>query len=236
MKKDPISLVRAELKRADTPQNRMNAQQFHKEKVQAIVLRAPVVRQISGTVFREIKALPKKDIYALCETLFRSSRAEEKSVAFDWAFRLRRDFEPSDFRRFESWLTKYVKSWSSCDTLCIRLTGELIRAFPDLAAKTEPWVDSRNRWKRRASAVSLIVPVSKGLLLDLVFSRADQLLVDSDDMVQKGYGWMLKEASNRFPDEVFSFVMERRHRMPRTALRYAIEKYPQPKRRIAMAH
>lgn len=54
------------------------------------------------------------------------------------------------------------------------------------------------------------------------------------DMVQKGYGWMLKEAAKRFPKEVFEFVMERKGTMPRTALRYAIEKYPQEMRKRVM--
>ena len=67
-----------------------------------------------------------------------------------------------------------------------------------------------------------------------VFKTADLLLTDDDDMVQKGYGWMLKEAANRFPNEVFNYVMKNRRDMPRTALRYAIEKYPAAKRKEAM--
>ena len=87
---------------------------------------------------------------------------------------------------------------------------------------------------RRAAAVSLIVPVRNHLLLHHVFLTADALLVDEDDMVQKGYGWMLKEASNVFPDEVFGYVMKNKGRMPRTALRYAIEKLPASRRKQAM--
>jgi len=66
------------------------------------------------------------------------------------------------------------------------------------------------------------------------YETADILLLDGDDMVQKGYGWMLKELANRRPREVFEFVMERRSRMPRTALRYAIEKMPPAWKKQAM--
>jgi 3-methyladenine DNA glycosylase AlkD len=52
------------------------------------------------------------------------------------------------------------------------------------------------------------------------------LLSDSDDLVQKGYGWMLKAASESHQKEVFDFVIKNRSTMPRTALRYAIEKMP----------
>jgi 3-methyladenine DNA glycosylase AlkD len=53
-------------------------------------------------------------------------------------------------------------------------------------------------------------------------------------MVQKGYGWMLKVASQSHQNEVFDFVMEHRQGMPRTALRYAIEKMPPERRKTAM--
>jgi 3-methyladenine DNA glycosylase AlkD len=61
------------------------------------------------------------------------------------------------------------------------------------------------------------------------------LLTDKDDMVQKGYGWLLKEASKKHQAEVFDYVMKWKAKMPRTALRYAIEKMPVEMRRRAMA-
>jgi 3-methyladenine DNA glycosylase AlkD len=79
------------------------------------------------------------------------------------------------------------------------------------------------------------VPVKGGQLLDEVIRTAGELLIDEEDLVQKGYGWMLKEASLTFPDEVFQFVMDHRGTMPRTALRYAIERYPAVRRKKAMA-
>jgi 3-methyladenine DNA glycosylase AlkD len=53
-------------------------------------------------------------------------------------------------------------------------------------------------------------------------------------MVQKGYGWMLKSLANAYEDEVFQYVLDHRASMPRTALRYAIEKMPEEKKREAM--
>jgi 3-methyladenine DNA glycosylase AlkD len=53
-------------------------------------------------------------------------------------------------------------------------------------------------------------------------------------MVQKGYGWMLKEASKPHQDEVYQYVLKHRKDMPRTALRYAIEKMPPEMKKEAM--
>ena len=97
------------------------------------------------------------------------------------------------------------------------------------------WAYAENRWKRRASAVSLIIPARKGLFLPEVFEIAKILLKDTDDLVQKGYGWMLKVASQANQQDVFEFIMAHKAKMPRTALRYAIEKMPLEMRRVAMA-
>ena len=98
--------------------------------------------------------------------------------------------------------------------------------YPDYIAKLKEWTKSSNRWVRRGSAVTLIIPARKGLFLNDIFEIADTLLLDKDDLVQKGYGWMLKAASEAYQQEVFDYVMKNKSVMPRTALRYAIEKMP----------
>lgn len=78
----------------------------------------------------------------------------------------------------------------------------------------------------------MIIPARKGLFLDDVFEIADILLLDKDDLVQKGYGWMLKASSETqkksetYQKRVFDYVMKHKSVMPCTALRYAIEKMP----------
>jgi 3-methyladenine DNA glycosylase AlkD len=79
---------------------------------------------------------------------------------------------------------------------------------------------------RRASAVTLIIPARKGKFLKEILQIADILLLDKDDLVQKGYGWMLKAASEANQKEIFNYVIKNKSIMPRTALRYAIEKMP----------
>jgi len=87
---------------------------------------------------------------------------------------------------------------------------------------------------RRASAVSLIIPARRGKFLNDIFEIADILLQDKDDLVQKGYGWMLKATSQHYQKEVFNYVVKNKSIMPRTALRYAIEKMPTDLRTEAM--
>ena len=236
MTNEIIQKLKTEIKKQDKPSNRINYQQFHKEKLKEPTgLKAPVLRQISKDIYRQIDDKSKDNILKISDRLLEDGTRYFLFYAFEWAGKVKKDFEKTDFPRFERWLKKYVNNWGSCDHLCTGPLGHLVFMYPELSAKTKKWASSKNMWLRRAAAVSLIVPVRHELLLDEVFRTADILLTDPEDLVQKGYGWMLKVAGDRYPDEVFDYVMRNKVVMPRTALRYAIEKYPQAKRKQAMA-
>jgi len=226
--------IRAEVRRADTPANRMDMQQFHKEKLkERYGLRAPIMRKISNDYFKQIKHLSKKEILDFCDFLLATDFRYRRFIAFEWSGKLHRQFAKNDFARFESWLKKHVDNWGSHDHLA-QTFGYLLYDYPELLPRVKKFATSKNMWLRRMSAVALIYPVRKGKYLDDVFATADILLRDDEDMVQKGYGWMLKVAGDVFPDEVFAYVMRNKKEMPRTALRYAIEKYPPNMRKEAM--
>ena len=107
--------------------------------------------------------------------------------------------------------------------------------YPEYLSGLKKWAISPNRWVKRASAVSLIVPARNGMFLSDIFEIAEILHSDKDDMVQKGYGWMLKAASQAHQQEVFKYLMNKKATMPRTSLRYAIEKMPPELKALAMA-
>jgi 3-methyladenine DNA glycosylase AlkD len=109
-----------------------------------------------------------------------------------------------------------------------------LEKYPQYLPKLRTWARSKNLWKRRASAVSLVIPAKKGLPHEDVFFLAEILLLDSENTVQKGYGWILKEAGHFDQQPVFLFVMKHKAAMPRTALRYAIEKMPKSLKERAM--
>jgi len=231
-----LKFLKREITRVDRPENQVNYQQFFKEKLdEPIGLRGPVLKQIANLGYNEVKDGTPAEIMKLCDQLLQTDLRYKRFFAFDWTVRQKKYFQLSDFARFERWLKKYVDNWGACDSLCCGPLGLLVAQYPDLAVKARPWQKSKNRWLRRASAVVLIVPVRQGLLFDEVIRTADVLLEDGDDMVQKGYGWMLKEATKKYADEVFDYVMRHKDRMPRTALRYAIEKLPPARRKQAMA-
>ncbi|HZD44151.1 MAG TPA: DNA alkylation repair protein [Methanomicrobiales archaeon] len=182
----------------------------------------------------EEHAKEKGEIFALCEDLYGSDYTEEAFVVSFWGANFKRFVEPGDLATFERWIDAYINNWAKCDGFCNHAVGDFMVRFPDRIPELKRWARSENRWMRRAAAVTLIVPAKKGLFLADAFEIADILLTDKDDMVQKGYGWLLKEESRTRQQEVFTYVMANKERMPRTALRYAIELMPKEMRAKAM--
>jgi len=231
---DVVASARRQLLEEADERTRESGQRFFKEEAKFHGVKAAVVREIAKKSLREIEGLEKEAVFELCEELLKSDYGEEAFIAFEWAYSLRKKYEPSDFAVFEGWLDRYVNNWAKCDTLCNHTLGTFVEMYPGYLDNLKGWTGSDNRWLRRAAAVTLILPARKGLFLEEAFEIADLLLLDADDLVQKGYGWLLKEASKSHQQEVFDFVMRNKGRMPRTSLRYAIEKMPEDLRRQAM--
>jgi 3-methyladenine DNA glycosylase AlkD len=232
---DPlVSQVRRELRENTDEKKRRGAQAYFKEGVTCLGVGTATVHRIARERIADLKGMTKGEVFGLCEELWRAGSLEETIVACDWSYFIRRQYVPGDITVFAGWVGKYVNNWASCDTLCNHSVGELLEMYPERVADLKQWARSRNRWLRRGAAVSLIIPAKKGKFPDDVMQIADILLEDPDDLVQKGYGWMLKVASQARQKEIYAYVMRNKAAMPRTALRYAIEKMPAELKRRAM--
>ena len=221
-----ILQIRRELRQFSNEMTKEAGLKFFKEKIKLYGVKTSIVTKIGKEYFKEIKGKKKSEIFDLCEELWSSGFMEESFVACNWSYSVRKDYEPEDFIVFEEWVGNFVSNWASCDTLCNHTVGEFLEMYPEYVSELKKWAKSKNRWMRRASAASLIVPAKKGKFLQDIVEISDILLLDRDDLVQKGCGWMLKAASSKHRKEIFDYVMMNKSIMPRTALRYAIEKMP----------
>ncbi len=230
MEKYLLSDVRRELKANIDKKYKQNFQRFFKEDIVCYGVKTPLVRKIAKKYFKDIKNLDKKDIFILAEQLLKSDYGEESTIAIKWIFGIKNSLIKSDFNIFEKWLKKYINNWAKDDDFCAHIIYPMIEKYPALVERIKLWAKSKNQWVRRASAVSLIETFGHCHTtkhnLDNIFDIAKTLLYDKEDLVQKGCGWMLKSASVDNQKEVFDFVMTYKKNMPRTTLRYAIEKMP----------
>ncbi|MFA5249194.1 MAG: DNA alkylation repair protein [Candidatus Paceibacterota bacterium] len=230
-----IKKIREELKANIDEHTKASSQRFFKEKIKCYGVRSGTVNKIARKYWAEVRALEKKDIFDICEEMYRSDHCEESFMASWWLPRLSGQFKRSDLKIFKRWISEYVNNWAKCDTFCNHTLGNYLEIYPQDAEELKKWTASNNRWLKRAAAVSFIVPAKKGKFLQDAFEISDLLISDKDDMVQKGYGWLLKEESRTRQKEVFDYVMKNKKTMPRTALRYAIELMPKELKARAMA-
>ncbi len=92
--------------------------------------------------------------------------------------------------------------------LCTTIIGYLLFAHPQKITVIHKWAKSSNRWMDRGAAVSFIVCAKKGQQITESFAMADRVLLDSDDMVQKDCGWLLKENCKYYTDLVYEYVIK----------------------------
>ena len=188
-------------------------------------LKASDVRAISAKAYQLVKGQTLDYIFAICEEMLEQRDWPLGVIAYDFAYRLRKEYSLSTFSIFEIWLERYVRDWNDCDDFCTHAFGELLCQYPELISQTLLWTERGEFWMRRAAAVILIVPIKKGLVSSSsAFQVADLLMQDEHDLVRKGYGWMLKVLSVKDPEAVFNYLQQHQAIMPRVAYRYALEK------------
>lgn len=116
---------------------------------------------------------------------------------------------------------KYVNNWNLVDSSAYYILGHYLwdkdRSFLEELAKSDII------WERRVAIVSTWYFIRQGEI-DTTFSLAKQLLDDKHDLIHKAVGWMLREAGKKDQQRLIKFLKEYKASMPKTMLRYAMEK------------
>jgi len=222
--------------KADPEQAGMN-QRFFKEPVKNYGLRAEVIRSLGKEIYERIKRQWKiEEVISLGDILISNPYVEAKILVALLLQKFSRNLPKSLFFKIENWLSSdYLNNWAAVDTLCPDVVGSLLLRYPELKASIIKWPKSSNRWLRRAGAVSFIRMARKGKMLDDVYKISLLLFKDDEDIVQKANGWLLKEAGKSDSRRLRDFLLEHGPNIPRTTLRYAIEKFSADERKEILA-
>lgn len=184
------------------------------------------IRKLSGRLFREIEDKNVENVFCLCEEFLEQHTWELGVIAFDWSFRMKRNYSQDTYNIFYGWLKKYVRGWGDCDDFCTHAFGQLLRQEKTLFENVIEWTKDSDFWVRRASAVVLIPAILhndfEGINPLLI---SDKLMNDEHKLVLKGYGWMLKSLSQINQSIVEEYLVKNHKQMPRIAYRYALEKF-----------
>ena len=124
--------------------------------------------------------------------------------------------------------TEWINNWDLVDLSCYPLLGEWL-LDKDRSMLYDLARNGKTIWEQRIGMVSTMTFIRHGQLED-TFAIADILLHHPHDLIHKAVGWLLREAGKRDKAALDAFLAERYPTMPRTMLRYAIEKYPEAER------
>ena len=122
---------------------------------------------------------------------------------------------------------KYVNNWDLVDVTCLHVIGKHLMDRDRSILYS--WAKSDDLWTKRIAIVSTHWFIRKNDLDD-TFKIAEILLNDEHDLIHKAVGWMLREAGKKDLEKEEIFLKKHYKNMPRTMLRYSIEKFPEPKR------
>jgi 3-methyladenine DNA glycosylase AlkD len=187
----------------------------------------PVLRRVA----RRYRHLARSDIVKLLASPIHEHRFTALEI-------LVAQYETSDADSKQAIFEFYLKNgqkvnnWDLVDTSAPYILGEHLVSRPrDCLYQL---AKSRNLWERRMAIVATLAFIRRGELRD-TFEIAALLIRDQQDLIHKAVGWMLRETGKRSTPALLKFLKENYSAMPRTALRYAIERLPEAQRKRVLA-
>ncbi len=127
---------------------------------------------------------------------------------------------------------RFINNWDIVDASAPRIVGPHLEKRD--RSQLRIWAKSSNLWERRIAIMATFHFIRRNDFDDTL-ALAETLLHDPEDLIHKAVGWMLREIGNRDRAVVEAFLERHAGVMPRTMLRYAIEKFPERERRAWLA-
>jgi len=182
-----------------------------------------IARTYAEIAFPEIEKLTKSDFHEarlcgliiLCNRFKKSKNSADQKKLFD--FYMQQVYKGR------------VNNWDLVDVTAPTLGKYLVDSNSPLTLLRK-LSKSHSLWERRVSMILTFAFIRAGEL-EPTYEMAERLLKDDQDLIHKSVGWMLREMGKLDPGLLRAFLQEHSHEMPRTTLRYSIEKLPERERK-----
>lgn len=192
-------------------------------------VKVPVLRQIT----KQFSTLPTKDIERLLESVYNEERLLALFILVDQYKKAEGSWKEDRYHLYMNNL-RYVNNWNLVDSSAHLILGVHVfdqRASQDVLVQV---AESDVMWERRVAIVATWWFIRKGSL-ELTSKIAKLLLTDVHDLIHKAVGWMLREMGEKDESHLIQFLDQHASEMPRTMLRYSIEKLSDDQRKFYMA-
>src|SRR5512133_775229 len=218
--------LRTVLENGASAPHTIEVQRFFKEEIQSRGWYTGELRKLARRFSRVLANDGGIDyLFDVSDNLFHGKMLEEKILAVLMLEDKVASLTDAHFKKLIAWLDR-VSTWADHDALASYLLGPMIVIEPKRVAHVARWTKSRNIWHRRAAAVSLIRGVRKQMFVPETKGVTAALLNDSDLMVRKGLGWLLREQAKYDRAHALPLLRSIRRKAPRLVLRTACETLP----------
>lgn len=173
-------------------------------------------------------AMPVAELEKLLESDVHEVRAGAVSI-MDKASRSKKTTEARRKELFDLYMRRHdrINNWDLVDLGCLHMTGRYLLNKPHTLLYK--MARSKDLWERRTAMVTTCSFIRQGDTSD-AFAIAEILIHDKEDLVHKATGWMLRFAGDKEPQKLLEFLDKHAATMPRTTLRYSIEKLDKKKK------
>ena len=186
-------------------------------------IRVPVLRK-QVALFRDMSL---EDCLELLKSRYHEERLFALLLLVD---KFSRGTESEQKRIYDAYLghTRFINNWDLVDSSAHLIVGEYLKTRNTRPLST--LAKSASLWERRIAMIATFCFIRNGEFVEAL-KIATLLLNDEHDLIHKAVGWMLREIGNRDKQTEVDFLQQHYRTMPRTMLRYAIEKFPETQRR-----
>lgn len=207
------------------------------DQVRVIGVKSTRVREILAGIHERVRdRWMLKEVVAFTELCVRRREMEIRGIGTALLGKYAKVYEACLLHRVQRWLAAgNLDNWASVDSMAGNVVSPLLAKFPALVPEIVGWSASRNLWVRRMSVVPLVPFARHGEHLDEAYGVVETLLGDGEDLMHKATGWLLREAGKTDPARLEAFLRRHGPAVPRTTLRYAIERFPAAKRKALLA-
>ncbi len=203
-------------------------QRYFKEPVEFFGVRTQGSREIKQELVTKVKgSWAVQDAVRFCNVMVRDPHMESRGIGYQVVAHFVADAPPELLSEIKRWLERYCGNWALVDNLAPSVLGPLLDLHPSLIQEVVSWTDSPNLWVRRGAAVAFIPLVRKKEHLKTAYEIASRLFGDEEDLIHKAVGWLLREAGKSDRKRLEGFLLKNGPAIPRTSVRYAIERFPQ---------
>jgi 3-methyladenine DNA glycosylase AlkD len=225
------------LRRMGDPVRARGTQQYFKHEVVALGITTPVLRAFARERAAELlRQWQARQAIELCDRLLREPELEIRGTGFLILGAFGKQLTPDLLKRAERWFKRRLDNWALVDGFCGEVLSPLLERYPDVERILACWSRAKSLWLRRAALVALVPFARRGHRLDTVYRLAREHFADPEDLMHKATGWLLREAGKTDMPRLKRFLLRRGPAIPRTALRYAIERFPPSERNGLLRH